>query len=238
MANLISKLAAASIEVGGKLNPDKRNKQDSYEYISADKILATAGQALATVGVVVFPTITSEAIERGQSSGGKGRYDAVVEFTFIVTDGESTLNATWVGRGSDYTVPDRALYKAQTSGHRYFLAKLLNIGAGNEDGEHEEAPTQEPQRQSAKPPVQKEEEFNGAAPEAADAPDPKLVKRFHSTGTSLYGVNWDDQRVVLVKAVTGDKTSSSDLTAAQMRKLCAGMDAKLAQAAQPDAKAK
>ena len=48
-ATLISKLAAASIKVGA-LATDKRNTQQGYNYISADKILDRAGNALAGVG--------------------------------------------------------------------------------------------------------------------------------------------------------------------------------------------
>jgi hypothetical protein len=72
--------------------------------------------------------------DRGQ---GKFRYDARVQFCFIVADDESQMELIWPGYGSDYTVPDKAIYKAITSGHKYFLAKLLCIGADNEDSEHE-----------------------------------------------------------------------------------------------------
>jgi hypothetical protein len=61
-----------------------------------------------------------------------------VRFEFVITDGETNLNATWFGRGTDYGAVDKAVYKAVTSGHKYFLMKLLNIGVGNEDSEHDE----------------------------------------------------------------------------------------------------
>lgn len=137
MGTLISKIAKASAAVGGALNPDKRNLDSKYDYVSADKILSVAGQALADAGVAVLPSVTTSEVltfDRGQ---GKSRYDARVDFVFFLADEESQMEMMWVGYGSDYTVPDKAIYKAITSGHKYFLAKLLNIGAGNEDGEHE-----------------------------------------------------------------------------------------------------
>lgn len=137
MSTLIQKIAQASQVVGGALNPDKRNNQDRYEYVSADKILSIAGQALADAGVVVIPSITSSEVIPFERGNGKFRYDARVEFVFFLTDADGTMEVTWPGYGSDYTVPDKAIYKAITSGHKYFLAKLLNIGAGNEDSEHE-----------------------------------------------------------------------------------------------------
>ena len=137
MSTLASKIAKASEIVGGALNPDKKNMQDRYEYVSADKILSVAGQALAEAGVVVLPSITSSDVQAFDRGGGKNRYDARVQFVFFVADDEGQMELMWAGYGSDYTVPDKAVYKAITSGHKYFLAKLLNIGAGNEDGEHE-----------------------------------------------------------------------------------------------------
>lgn len=170
---LFGKIATASKEVGGALSADKNNKDQNYDYISADKVLTVAGQALAKQGVVIFPSITSETVEQVTYSskyGDKSRYDAQIGFAFVITDGETEFNTTWVGRGSDYAVPDKALYKAITSGHKYFLMKLLNIGAGNEDSEHETAEPEQPKaRQSAQakqpmPPAQPD----GAAPWAAN----------------------------------------------------------------------
>jgi len=80
--------------------------------------------------------VTINPVDRGSGKGP--RYDAMVEFDFSVTDGATTVQEHWYGMGSDYSVPDKALYKAITSGHKYYLAKLLCVGAGNEDAEHEE----------------------------------------------------------------------------------------------------
>lgn len=161
---LAGRIAAASKDVGGKLSTDKRNMEQKYDYISADKVLSICGQALADQGVVILPSITSETIEAMDRGAGKARYDAVVHFAFIVTDGASQFELPWLGRGSDYAVPDKAVYKAVTSGHKYFIAKLLNVGAGNEDGEHEPAEEVQFQRPVAKPAPPS----NGHTPPAAD----------------------------------------------------------------------
>ena len=147
---MISKIAKAALEVGGKLGVDKRNLEQKYDYISADKILSVCGQALFTQGIVVIPAITKSeqiTVDRGN---GKSRYDCQVDFLMTVTDGTIPLVSEWRGMGSDYSVPDKAMYKAITSGHKYFLMKLLCIGAGNEDGEHEEE--EQPKRRPAAPP--------------------------------------------------------------------------------------
>ena len=134
---LASKIAKASIEVGS-LAADKRNKEQNYDYLSADQILQKAGDALSRNGVVIIPSITFTEIKTTDRGQGKPpRLDAQVSFLMTVTDGAEKHESDWVGFGTDYSTPDKAVYKAITSGHKYFEMKLLNIGIGNEDGEHE-----------------------------------------------------------------------------------------------------
>lgn len=138
---LASKIAAASKTVGGRLSADKRNTDANYDYVSSDAILAFGGQALAEHGIAIVPMLTGLEVTPTAYTNNRGeartRYDALASFIMRISDGETEQEAPWFGLGSDYTVPDKAAYKAITSGHKYFLAKLLNIGAGNEDGEHE-----------------------------------------------------------------------------------------------------
>jgi len=64
----------------------------------------------------------------------------------------------------------------------------------------------------------------GTAPET-DGKFNKLRKRFHALGTELYGDGWDEKRSGLVDFVTkGEKTSSKELTPAQMQILVEGME--------------
>ena len=152
--NLAQRIAKASATVGGKLQTDKKNKQDNYDYISSDKILAVVGQAMADCGVVVFPAVVEHDLQLGQSAGGKTRYDVRVKFDMTISDGVSTMTMPWFGVGADYAAPDKATYKAITSGHKYFLAKLFCIGVGNEDSEHEsEEPAQSAQQAKRQPQV-------------------------------------------------------------------------------------
>lgn len=138
--NLSKKIAAASKRIGGRLATDKRNDAQGYEYISADSALAACGQALAEEGVAVFPSVANWGVTQFATPAGKTRYDAHVDLVFDVTCEGESVKQPWVGLGSDYTSPDKAVYSAITSGHRYFLVKLLNVGAFNEDSEHASAP--------------------------------------------------------------------------------------------------
>jgi hypothetical protein len=137
MATTLSgKIALASIEVGN-FKADKTNQDQKYSYISADQVLSRAGDALAKQGIAVLPSLMSVDIMNVERQGKSPRLDAKVTYSMTVTDGEKEIIVPWFGFGSDYLTPDKAVYKAITSGHKYFLMKLLNIGIGNEDGEHE-----------------------------------------------------------------------------------------------------
>jgi hypothetical protein len=240
---LISKLAAASLAVGS-LKADKKNVAQNYDYISADKILDRAGAALAKAGVMVIPSITHEetvSVSYTDNYGkAKTRFDSTVHFAMVLADGDSQLEMPWVGRGNDFAVPDKALYKAITSGHKYFLAKILNIGIGNEDGEHEEIPAASNQAAKRQPPTapdmdaDTEELLRDAPP-----PDPAPAKlgsitktqlnELHALGTAFYNGTWEEQRPILVKAATkGASESSTDLNQAQAKTLIAGIKSRLA----------
>lgn len=235
--SLAMKIAAAAKRVGGALETDKRNNEQKYDYISADKILQKCGQALAEEGVTVFPSIVNQTVETVEFRQGRVRYDASVEFVFFVADSDSQMELPWLGRGADYAVPDKAAYKAITSGHKYFLAKLLNVGVGNEDGEHEaaEQPEQHKQAQrNAKParaqkgsnPPQSLDDVNeddaAAMPHQTDAD--KAFRHFMAVGSETYGKQWDKKRHELCKHMGVE--SSKDLTVEQIGTLVAGMTQK------------
>ncbi len=224
-STLISKIAAASTKVGA-LMPDKTNTAQNYSYISADKILQRAGDALAEAGVVIIPAITKEAVNEVTYTDSynktKTRYDAIISFEMLISDGTSEFKAPWTGRGSDFSVPDKAMYKAITSGHKYFIAKLLNIGVGNEDGEHEYAQPAQP----AQKPV--DVAFDAPAMQLATK---EQLKRLGDLGAQYYGAEWAEQLPKLVEAVTRGATSDvSQLQPAEATKLIAGIEKKLAQA--------
>lgn len=184
VGKLAAKIAKAALEVGGALAPDKRNQEQRYDYISADKILSLCGQALFNQGVVVFPNMTGQNVNlleyTDQYGKSKKRYDATVNFAMTVTDGETAFTSVFTGVGNDYVVPDKAVYKAITSGHKYFLMKLLCIGAGNEDGEHE-------QREEEAPPAKKSAPAKSNGKPAQPPPPDDEPGNMVSVGQALGG---------------------------------------------------
>ena len=125
------------------LEPDKKHQQ-GYMYISSDKVLQAIGGAMSQHGLVIIPSVTGQAVDIVEYTNNQGkpmtRFDASVTFAMTLADSDGNDHtAIWVGSGTDFTSPDKAIYKAITSGHKYFMLKLFVVGAGNEDSEHEEA---------------------------------------------------------------------------------------------------
>ena len=237
MTTLAAKLAQAVLDVGGKLAADKRNLEQKYDYISADKILSIGGQALAAQGIVIVPAVIAsnvEAVTYTKTYQGreevKSRYDASVTFAMTVTDGESSLEFPWIGVGNDYAVPDKAAYKAITSGHKYFVAKLLMIGVGNEDGEHDQVDTAastpaQAQRQQAPPPPAK---VNGNG--RGVTPSDGIRKALHARGGEIFGEEWEAARHWMLGVWTAKHTpafqrhSATELTDEEMATIVSDMN--------------
>ncbi len=243
---LVAKIAAASLAVGA-LAVDKTNTAQNYSYISADKILDRAGKELAKVGIVILPSIISEETVKLEYTDNYGktktRFDSTVHFSMLITDGTGELTIPWRGRGNDFAVPDKSLYKAITSGHKYFLMKLLNIGVGNEDSEHEVEATQRVPETLATPATQPQRDELGdvifSRSEAGATPPANVLsetqrKRLHAVGVSLYGQEeWDERRPQLVRAASkGAVTSSKELSPREASTLIEGMEKKLAEIAE------
>ena len=235
MSELASKIAKAGLFVGGKLSADKTNKDQAYDYISADKINAICGQALYREGVAVLPEVTNQETVLFEYTDNynktKRRYDSTVTLKFIISDGSESIETAWVGVGSDYVVPDKAVYKAITSGHKYFLMKLLCVGAGNEDGEHEPEPADHASNGKAAK-VQKQAEQPVAStnkrpylPAVVRMGIQEKAKRHSKAGAPndaqikllRYGLelcfagdaNADDKRHVLLGYLTGDASTKA-----------------------------
>lgn len=163
----------AARAVGGAIQADSVNSQRHYNYISSDRIVEVCGKALFEQDILLVPAIVKtelDSMEFVDASGSiRKMFTASVDFEFHLRAPESNLVMAWHGAGVDYQAPDKAFYKAITSGHKYFLMKLLMISVGNEDGEHEE-PKTSPARADALSPGDGPEEFAGMGQPRAKAP--------------------------------------------------------------------
>ena len=165
--------------------------------------------------MVIIPALVDEHIDAIPWKQGH-RYDVRVDIEMMLADSDgNTETVKWFGRGSDYSVPDKALYKAITSGHKYFLMKLFNVGVGNEDSEHDapsakgNGPAWEPEKVKLLKDIQ------------------TLRKQLHAVGVELYAKEWDSKRTDMSAAFEVD--SSNDWTEAQARRVIDGMNKRLAE---------
>ena len=224
---MYTKIAKVSSELVGKLQADKKYEagKTSYVYLSADFILQEAGKLMAENGLVIIPSViatNTQEVQYESYGQQKTRIDASVTFEMVITDGEKEARAQWVGMGTDYTAPDKAVYKAITSGHKYFIMKLFNIGIGNTDSEHDSAePLESRQPLPAKPQPKKET----AVSDEQRKPSEAMLKKLWASGNAFYGAEWEAKRAELVKAVTKGRTDSSkQLTFDECKKLIDGIE--------------
>lgn len=138
--NLAQKIAAAIMEVAGGGQPQGYNDDKGYPYFTAAQVQeVTLRKALARRGIIVIPQVTNHELDLTTISGERGdrtRYDSRITMVFTITDGFESYTAQWAGAGSDWTTPDKGLYGAETSGHKYWLLKLFGIAADDSDTEH------------------------------------------------------------------------------------------------------
>lgn len=135
---------------------DKKNKQSNYSYVSADQVMRRLQAAMGEVGLVIIPEVFeqhTEAFEYNRTV----RYTTTIDMIMEVSTASDDRRYMWPGKGIDYGSEDKALYKAMTSGHKYFLLKTFNIGAGDDsaDSEHQEIVKAEPAKDPVKKPAAK-----------------------------------------------------------------------------------
>jgi hypothetical protein len=145
-AGLVVKINEA-IKMVGALFPEGHNREQNYDYFTADQIAAKASEILPKVGITIFPSITDSEWKLTQKGdNAKPFFASTVTFNMIVTDGDTVLELPWTGEGVDYISPDKATYKGITTGRKYFLLSLLHVSVGNPDGEHENEPGDDTQK--------------------------------------------------------------------------------------------
>jgi hypothetical protein len=95
------------------------------------------------------------------------------------------------------------------------------VGVGNDEDDHEAASS------SAVPPQQQPPPF---PPQqfAISGEKSMLLRRLHALGNQIYGNAWDEKRRELCAAISKQRTESSkELTDGELRRLIAGLEAKL-----------
>lgn len=245
-SKLFAKVAQVMTEVR-KLKKDGTNAYDKYSYITGDSAFEHIGGVMASVNLVMLPSVYEIETDEQTSKSGSVMYHTVIRAHITLADAETgeTWTSEWAGEGSDRG--DKSINKAMTAMMKYFLLRVFQIGSGEDaDADSPGAdtkktavtvnkPTQKQQppavqhRQPAQrqsDPVVKEVEFMGDADKDVKSPS---VRRFHAEGTKTFGKQWDDARHWLIerytKAMTPDKVrrSSNDMSGDELDVIADGL---------------
>lgn len=202
MSKLDEALATARKSIGVVAKRGKNTAQ-RYDYARAEDVIREAREALADANLVLTDEVVDMTVtEITSSNNNAGRMvDVKLTYRLAVADAEHGEQAPqrldteryfdWLGTGHDYP-GDKAIYKAITGGHKYFLMHLLQIPIGD-DPEDERAA--KPKGKGAS---------KGKAQKAADGPaaKPATVSEI-GKGIEATGVGFD-RLCTLIGSIGGD----------------------------------
>lgn len=239
-------LVKARAAIGSTVTKDARANYGKYATLAA--VMEAITPALAANGLALVQEAELD--------------DAAVTMaaTLIHESGETVEFAPLTMPLGSQRTP-QAVGSAMTYGRRYQLTALFGLAPDDDDGEAASKTPQNgrstpttsyptagaaktQQRASTQPTAYVDDapplDENGPFDDVAEAMvDDATLKRLHALGTAVYGSEWDGKRHELIEKITQGRThSSKDLTLAEAKRMCAGIEAKLAQMQQPDAKRK
>lgn len=133
MKLITTKLLAIMAEMG-TINKDGYNDHNKYTYIKESTIAKKIQPLLVKHRVFIVPNMISSVTRQITTSQGKSQNFTTVEVDYMIicADSGETVTSKAFGEGMD--TGDKALYKASTGAHKYFLIRTFNLGS-DEDAE-------------------------------------------------------------------------------------------------------
>jgi len=132
--NLYQKLVDIMSEMS-TVEKKGHNKYSDYDYIRESDVSTKLQQILVKHNVFIFSSITSaETTSVTTKKGDPALLSSVnIEYTFVNADNpEERFSVMAAGDGTD--TGDKAIYKAITGAHKYFVIRNFNLGS-DEDAE-------------------------------------------------------------------------------------------------------
>lgn len=159
--SVYSKIAKVMQEVGS-IKKDKRNKHGGYDYMSPEAVYSGLRKLMGDNNLVCLPAIVNNEIVNQAF---------IIDYEFALIDAddpESIISMPWCQAVPATTksgaIDDKAVGKASTYAHRYFLMKLFLLSDGDDDDIDNQK--QPPQAQQQLPPLNP----NGPTPETPIVP--------------------------------------------------------------------
>lgn len=171
-ARFALKLATAQSNVRN-VPKAERNRDQGYNYASAEAIFAMVRPVMAEAGLAILPTTASVELTEVPRANDKTTQTVRVELSIRLIDTETgyTEAVTFQGYGRDYG--DKAMPKAYTMAAKTFARVVLMVDlqddAEQDSGEYDQAPQRPPSR--SRQPAQRSER---PQPPTPPAPAPKV----------------------------------------------------------------
>jgi hypothetical protein len=110
----------------GALGKDSTNKEQGWNYRSAEAVYNRSQPLFARHGIFSVPKVLNHQREKGETRKGTPMFWSImeVEYTFFHKDG-SSISCVVTGEGMDTS--DKASSKAQTMAHKKAICQILNI---------------------------------------------------------------------------------------------------------------
>ena len=134
MTGKIHKAVLAIMREVGPIAKDAKNKEQHYDYRSAQAIYDRVQPLFAMHGIYSVPRVTEVSRDTGKTASGKEMHITVVrvEYTFYADDGSSIVVET-PGEGADFS--DKATAKAMTMAHKTAITQLFALPVASVDPE-------------------------------------------------------------------------------------------------------
>ena len=145
--NGLGKLAAKIARVMAAIDSvpkNGRNDYHGYNYSTDDDVMQSVRPVMAEHNLIALPSVADRNVERVSTGPDESDYQLHTHITLEITliDGDSgqSKTVTWEGEAQDGQ--DKGLYKAYTSGIKYWALKTFLLSADTDVETHDAAANQ------------------------------------------------------------------------------------------------
>ena len=149
----VGKLAAKIAKVMAAIDEVPKNGWNNfhnYEYSTDDDVMQKLRPAMAEVNLIALPSVKSREVKRVSTGKKESDYQlhtrVTLEITLVDGDSGQSTAVTWEGEAQDGQ--DKGLYKAYTSGIKYWALKTFLLSADSDVETHDAAANQSAGRPS------------------------------------------------------------------------------------------
>lgn len=134
---LAAKIAAVMSEIGS-VPKTGRNDFHSYDYSTDDDVMQSVRPVMAKHNLVALPSVRARETKQVEANNGTTLHTYItLEITLIDGDSGQSKTVLWEGEAQDGQ--DKGLYKAYTSGIKYWALKTFLLSSDSDVETHDAA---------------------------------------------------------------------------------------------------